>query len=305
MAQNNGRSRGGLGNSMWSNRGSYHRSVPRYQSSATKIDSEAAGLSNPEPAVYRPLPSVFSTAVTAAPIVENNTLQPQSININGREFVAPSPTADPNESGINKYVFAFQALKHFEQTCQRLGWKRIDLDASYKRTLEPDAWGFSEEHAEQNFKIDFYEFYQLIERALVLIQRVWGIDIQRGGSGINHNYHENVLRRLAYPDHPLRAYLGTGEGNEALWKAKELRNRWKDATMGKGATHPLKMYNVSWLVKTILDSLQRAYDPSKGKMDEYFRQAMQEGDTQVMETGTGEGAENWDWMTSDMDMDWE
>jgi hypothetical protein len=249
----------------------------------------------PESDALKPRPSAltFSTAVSTPPLLQ--------------EKEPTSPTANPSESGINKYNYAFQALKHFEQTCQRLGWKRIDLDASYKRTIEPEPWGFATEHAEQNFKIDFYEFYQLIERALVLIQKVWGVDVPRSSAGTaaQHNYHESVLRRLSNPDHPLRDYLGTGDGNTALWKAKELRNRWKDAATGKLATHPLRMYDVGWIVTTILDSLQRAYGPSKEKMDEYFHQAMTEGDTQVMETGSQDGPEDWDWMAPDDNMDWE
>lgn len=296
---------------MWSSNSSVQRPIHNYRyepTSNSRYSNFAVDrATGSEVAVYRPQTSAFTTAVTAAPIIHSTPdTRGQIVTVNGRDFNPPSPTADPDESGMNKYMFAYQALTHFEQTCQRLGWKRIDLDASFKRTLNPAELGFTEEHADQNFKIDFYEFYQLIERALVLIQRVWGIDISRGGSGVNHNYHENVLRRLAYPDHPLRAYLGVGDGNSALWKAKELRNRWKDAASGKMTTHPLKMYDVSWIIKTILDSLQRAYGPSKGKIDEYFCQAVSEGDTQVAQTGPNGGqATNWDWMTVDMDMDWE
>lgn len=323
---------------MWSSR-TYH-SAPRFTTANKRTESSSSNHTPPLPPIsrpsggyetpiHRPPPSTFTTAIKAAPLIQNSnkTSTPdvppggRGVTVNGHEFQPPSPTSDPHESGISKYVYAYQALTHFEQTCQRLGWKRIDLDASYKRTMDPGALGFTEEHADQNFKIDFYEFYQLIERALVLIQRVWGIDIDRGGSGGRngtHNYHENVLRRLSSPDHPLRDQLGVGDGNTALWKAKELRNRWKDAATGRAATHPLRMYDVSWIVRTILDGLQAAYAPSRARMDEYFRQAVAEGDCQPGQTdpiGTGGGGssngaggtqlENWDWMVVDMDMDWE
>ncbi|KAL2017111.1 hypothetical protein VTK56DRAFT_2583 [Thermocarpiscus australiensis] len=115
------------------------------------------------------------------------------------------------------------------------------------------------------FKLDFFEYYMLIERALVHLLSVFGVDIPRGhayshphprpqswysspskwdgangerGRGLEasiwkeaprHRYHANVLAALDREDNPLHATLGTGEVRRQLGRAKDLRNRWKTA----------------------------------------------------------------------------
>jgi len=114
------------------------------------------------------------------------------------------------------------------------------------------------------FKLDFFEYYMLIERALVHLLGVFGISISRGiptttatldyhnsmnanGLGLSngngripspdkpyrdrsdHRYHANVLEALDSLDNPLHAALGTGEVRRQLSRAKDLRNRWKTA----------------------------------------------------------------------------
>lgn len=107
------------------------------------------------------------------------------------------------------------------------------------------------------FKLDFFEYYMLLERALVHLQAVFGIVIGRGGLGgrgggggglagslhgggggglgeggggvYAHRYHANVLSALDKTDNPLHEVLGTGEVRKQLGRAKDLRNRWKMA----------------------------------------------------------------------------
>lgn len=198
------------------------------------------------------------------------------------------------------------ALQRFEQACQRLRWKFLDLEASYQRALAPDPWGFTAEDAERNFKIDFHEFYVWIEQAIVLLLLVWSISVPRdsflsdkdrrtgGGAGASHAYHHNVLRRLDEEYNPLHSSLGSGDVNQALWKAKELRNRWKDAAEGK-ETPPLKMYDLRWIVREVLGGLEMAYVAAK---EETVRAGESNGNEKDAEDGKG-----WDWMVDDMD--WE
>ncbi|KAH7309538.1 hypothetical protein B0I35DRAFT_440196 [Stachybotrys elegans] len=186
-----------------------------------------------------------------------------------------------------------QAFRRFQQTCQRLRWKHVDLQSSYQRALNPEAAGFSVADAEVNFKLDWHEFYSWIEQALVLVFRVFGFEIrsQGGDATTRHTYHHDVLRSLEDGDNPMRELLGTGDVYHALWKAKELRNRWKDAAEGK-ETPPLKMYDLSWVVSVILGGLEKAYVLAESRV------GMVAGGS-----GLNDGEEEWAWMAETMD--WE
>lgn len=198
-----------------------------------------------------------------------------------------------------------QSFQRFEQSCHRLRWKFIDLEASYGRAIAPRDWGFSAADAERNFKVDFYEFYSWIEQAIVFLLVVYGITVQRhaagsggGGSGpgmglnlSSHAYHHNVLRALDDETNPLHGPLGTGDVNQALWKAKELRNRWKDAAEGR-ETPALKMYDLQWIVRQILGGLEAAYVLALGEV---------QGEMDKMETTDVQ--DGWEWMVEKMDLD--
>ncbi|CEJ92930.1 hypothetical protein VHEMI08556 [[Torrubiella] hemipterigena] len=191
-----------------------------------------------------------------------------------------------------------QALQRFEQACQRLRWKFIDLEASYQRALVPQPHQFTPDDAERNFKIDFHEFYVWIEQAVVLLLHVFSIEIprtsflsdkdRRAGGSSSHAYHHNVLRCLDEVTNPLHEVLGKGDVNHALWKAKELRNRWKDAAEGR-ETPPLKMYDLRWIVRETLGGLEAAYTKAQQEV--------------ALVGGGREEEASWDWMVDDMD--WE
>lgn len=110
--------------------------------------------------------------------------------------------------------------------------------------------------AERQFKIDFYEFYALLERGLVCLLGVWGIVITASAAtpgisqavpvlqgdnnaasiigdslsfhGSAHRFHANVLAALEHPSNPLYPILGSGPVREYIGIAKEFRNKWKD-----------------------------------------------------------------------------
>lgn len=189
-----------------------------------------------------------------------------------------------------------QALHRFEQTCKRLRWKMIDLFHSLERASSPETWGFDPEDAEANFKVDFHESYVWIEQALVFLQLVFGVVIARGGGssgGATHAYHHNVLQALADAKSPLYAPLGKGVVKEALWKAKELRNRWKPVGQeeeGKEAP-PWKMYDVRWIVTTIMGGLEEAWVLARDRAGSDGREGFEEGEKE----------EGWSWMMEDGD----
>ncbi|KAI9896925.1 hypothetical protein N3K66_007947 [Trichothecium roseum] len=235
---------------------------------------------------------------------------------------AANPLPPQQQQQPSNRIAPLQALRRFEQACHRIRWKYIDLRASYERALAPEANGFTRLDAERNFKVDFHEFYAWLEQAVVLALKTFSITVQPGGGGAvgsgggggggqgsYHAYHHNVLRALEDEQGPLRACLGEGEVIAALWKAKELRNRWKDDKEGSGAkTTPLKMYDLGWLVETILGGLDEAY----GLAVASFRGDEEMGGAAAAaaagggeEDGGGERGEGegWEWMTEPMD--WE
>lgn len=95
--------------------------------------------------------------------------------------------------------------------------------------------------AELMFKLDFFEYYMLLERALVHLMGVFGIRVTGGfhhhggamankngngnGSGgekrSDHRFHANVLEALDDVRNPLNESLGKDEVRYALARAKE------------------------------------------------------------------------------------
>ncbi|RFU80827.1 hypothetical protein TARUN_1392 [Trichoderma arundinaceum] len=215
--------------------------------------------------------------------------------------VLPSGSSGAAASSLSP----LQAFHRFEQACQRLRWKYIDLETSYQRALSPQDYGFSVQDAEVNFKVDFHEFYVRIEQALVFVLLVFGIAVPRGSGGPRsqaaHTYHHNVLKTLDEEDNPLHGALGGGDVNHALWKAKELRNRWKDAAEGR-ETPPLKMYDLTWIVGQVLRGLEAAYGIAAARVE----QLKMEGNGHAEDGGVGDGVDTgdgWEWMVEPMD--WE
>ncbi|GAB1314826.1 hypothetical protein MFIFM68171_05036 [Madurella fahalii] len=145
-------------------------------------------------------------------------------------------------------------LARYTKIIRRLQWKLPFLAQGYNLAIDrvgKDPAVVSE--AELMFKLDFFEYYMLIERALVHLLGVFGVDIPRGhqpptlpghsgnaraAGGLaasawrdrrHHRYHANVLAALDQEDNPLHGTLGTGDVRQRLGRAKDLRNRWKTA----------------------------------------------------------------------------
>ncbi|KAE8139000.1 hypothetical protein BDV38DRAFT_281562 [Aspergillus pseudotamarii] len=140
-----------------------------------------------------------------------------------------------------------QELARFMKIVGRLKWKLPFLAEGYRLATLPADRGVDVAHAEIMFKIDFFEYYALLERAIVHLLGVFGVTVTgavtrsqstprlgRNRSRVAaHRYHANVLDTLEGETCPLHAVLGSGNVREQLRKAKELRNRWKTADMSK------------------------------------------------------------------------
>ncbi|KAH8652201.1 hypothetical protein BX600DRAFT_89594 [Xylariales sp. PMI_506] len=210
---------------------------------------QRAPPSEPQPQRLAPPPSTTSAATTRSP-------SPAAVSVSS---VASSTSAP---ASLHKsYTNAQRELSRYLKLVARLKWKLPFLAEGYR--IATDRAGRPREDIaahEIHFKIDFYEYYMHIERALVHLMGVYGIKVTglmdsvhsggsnpnnnnngngRGGSGgggsnHQHRYHANVLAALDRADNPLHEVLGKGEVRRQLARAKELRNRWKNGGESDG-----------------------------------------------------------------------
>ncbi|KXH31509.1 hypothetical protein CNYM01_06560 [Colletotrichum nymphaeae SA-01] len=228
----------GLGDSIWAARG---KAQPSYKYQSNQCHSSVITPAAPRPpspiknGAYRPA-TTTSTSGTLTPNGNGNGHG----NTNTNSPHAPRPSGGPS---------AQQEFKRYIQIVRRLKWKLPYLSHGYHHAIarpgsplyggETDA-----EEAELMFKLDFYEYYMLLERALVHLMGVFGITVSRDGwvttttstarqgngtQQATHTYHQNVIAALEKEDNPLHGALGSGEVVFQLLRAKELRNRWKYA----------------------------------------------------------------------------
>ncbi|OIW29451.1 hypothetical protein CONLIGDRAFT_327105 [Coniochaeta ligniaria NRRL 30616] len=241
---------------------------------------------------------------------------------------------------------SYNELTRYTKIVRRLKWKLPYLASGYRQAVDrvgPHADHQSRaQEAELMFKIDFFEYYMLIERALVHLLGVFGISVSPSFSrhhyksetgtgtpdaGYYHRYHANVLEALDSPENPLHEVLGVGEVRRQLWRAKDLRNRWKNvddpAAAGgegrngnyKGAaveSAPLESYDLEHILVIIFEGFDRAFIVA----EQYVLEEMQRG--RAVEGGDGENGavdvmdgfemaateeEQWEFMVEAMD--WE
>ncbi|KAL2867832.1 uncharacterized protein BJX67DRAFT_380769 [Aspergillus lucknowensis] len=205
--------------------------------------------------------SSLSKSRWAPPVTRNNENQkPSSTALHDRRGLL-SPTGE---------------LARFTKILARLKWKLPFLAEGYRLATLPADAGIDVSHAEIMFKLDFHEYYALLERALVHLLGVFGIAVSgapksQGWAG-SHRYHANVLEALEGETNPLRPVLGSGERHSQLRRAKELRNRWKTADLSqeererdefyskrKEGVMPLASYDLDKILSVTFDGLEDAY----------------------------------------------
>ncbi|KAI0844779.1 hypothetical protein F5Y00DRAFT_247906 [Daldinia vernicosa] len=167
-------------------------------------------------------------------------------------------------------------LSRFLKIVARLNWKMPFLKEGYRIAIDNAGKPPSQVEAHEiQFKLDFHEFYMLIERALVRLMGIFGIAVKNQGATINgvftlygsseggqHRYHANVLRALEDSKNPLNVIFGAPEVKKQLMRAKDLRNRWKNIDEADSASlppAPLSAYNLELMVQTILSAIERAH----------------------------------------------
>jgi hypothetical protein len=154
----------------------------------------------------------------------------------------------------------------------RLRWKAEMLMVSYYKALEivraasssTDPISVSHQHVSKNaqreadimkkqaetmFKVDFFEFYTLLERYITTCLSIVGVkvsgaapqtninalryitnpDLHRSRPLASHAFHANLLDALDDENCPLYASFGVHDVRVELGLAKDFRNAWKDA----------------------------------------------------------------------------
>lgn len=237
---------------------------------------------------------------------------------------APTPSGITQVAGQagNFRLAEVRELDRYTKIVRRMTWKYEFLDIGYRKAISrvgqlPEAAA----EAETMFKLDFFEFYMLLERALVHLLSVFRVTVSRDTPSFaqnndqaaaqwqkrtqaDHRYHANVLEALENPMNPFHEVLGTGEVRRQLGRAKELRNRWKTAADEKVGTHkmaaPLESYEFERIFSTIFSGLDEAFKIAH----EHVNRA---GEAEASGLTTAAAAavieEDWGFMTDAMD--WE
>ncbi|CAG8231061.1 unnamed protein product [Penicillium olsonii] len=230
-----------------------------------------------------------------------STLHHMSGLLNSRWAPTPSATVSrpqytrPQVSGSIRsggLLPPAEELSRFMKIVARLRWKLPFLAEGYRlATLESEDHMAEVSHAEMMFKIDFHEYYALLERAIVHLLAVFNIAVTARGSngpangtengpvGV-HRYHANVLEALREQTTPLAPVLGSGVVFSHLQKAKELRNRWKTADLTAEErerqgerTDVLRLADFDFedILSGIFAGLEEAYMRAKDHVDKCVR----------------------------------
>ncbi|KAF2676634.1 hypothetical protein K458DRAFT_321685 [Lentithecium fluviatile CBS 122367] len=189
----------------------------------------------------------------------------------------------------------------------RLQWKAQSLVASYIRARDivnagvqqngqphmreeleyAFMLGTNSEQAERMFKVDFFEFYALLERYIVVCLGIVGVHVseaprvnvnvlvyitnpvlQRTRPDAMHSFHANMLEALDEPSCPLHTSLGGREVRIQLGHAKDYRNAWKDADdAGRSDETRRKLpdFDLHQMLYHILDGCAKAHGVVQGQ----------------------------------------
>jgi hypothetical protein len=252
----------------------------------------------------------------------------------------PSSGAAPTSNGSTGSRSSLDELTRYTKIVRRLKWKLPYLAAGYQQAVDqagPDQANVAE--AELMFKLDFFEYYMLLERALVHLLGVFGISVSREfsqrhlqalavereirtgqpgtiNSRSSHRYHANVLEALDNIDNPLHAALGTGDVRRQLARAKDLRNLWKNADDAgakpvqiTSTAASLESYDLERILTTIFAGFDQGFVIAEQYVLEERRTSTSGGGDMNMRDANGApqwtvtDEEQWEFMVDAMD--WE
>lgn len=229
---------GGLKDSRWANP---NIQPVGWRQMSNCNDSARGSLSVPPGSrVSRTESSMISIREDSFPL-SNHALPPPRSQPPVSVSALASTTTLPLDSPPIQNHPAVAELVRYSKIVRRMKWKLPYLSDGFDAATSATN---PERHAEAElmFKLDFYEYYMLLERALVHLLGVFSIHISSApgayaGDGLkgrryatassNHAFHANVLGALDLESNPLHHILGVGEPRRLLGRAKQLRNLWK------------------------------------------------------------------------------
>ncbi|KAJ6014251.1 hypothetical protein N7540_008842 [Penicillium herquei] len=289
--------------------------------------SENARLNSSQPQSLRRPRSEYRIRAPNSPLAYG--AEPSSTS-----YLEPKPpytsTAPGKSYGSGSILPPSEELARFMKIVARLRWKLPFLAEGYRLATQVvhELGGITHAdvaQAEIMFKIDFHEYYALLERAIVHLLAVFNITVSSvggrgapGGVQVNgyqqgagiHRYHANVLQALEEESTPLSPILGTGRVLELLRKAKELRNRWKTADMTREerdrdpfemgrSVPPLASFDFDEILSGIFAGLEEAYVRTRIHVE----LCKKPGEAEESIFGESESESDWVFMVDAMD--WE
>jgi len=152
----------------------------------------------------------------------------------------------------NRTMEIVQAAAHQQSQYQpqhTMGSGASSVSGHQSRHSSHRKTNLAQKQAESMFKVDFFEFYTLLERYITDCLAIFGIsvsasvprqnfnalryeinpDLHRTRPMASHAFHANLLEALDDDKCPLAGSLGLQDVRVQLGIAKEYRNAWKDA----------------------------------------------------------------------------
>ncbi|KAK5062499.1 hypothetical protein LTR84_004572 [Exophiala bonariae] len=218
-----------------------------------------------------PLPSITHSTTSSDPCVKKTSVTPQPLGALQRQFQTRQLDLQRFQRLFRRLKWKANSLTHWSHRAlsltqehiraQQMTREVVHAHPSPQRNPTTSLGRYEMEidpiEAERQFKIDFYEFYALLERGIVCLLGVWGMAVDssnnsntrendpdnmgpaalgsgnlignsRAFHGSSHRFHANLLAALDHPSNPLHLILGTGDARDYIGIAKEFRNKWKD-----------------------------------------------------------------------------
>ncbi|KAJ1329011.1 hypothetical protein MN608_05742 [Microdochium nivale] len=241
---------------------------------------------------------------------------------------APSSVTDSPGDPDQPVSCDERQLARFHKLAKRLEWKMPFLEFGYAKATH--ASGLPQSVIDENeihFKLDYYEYYMLLEQALVSLLGVYGVTVDRHASlpfaanasargaravpssklDYKHRYHANVLSALESPVTPLGAVFGVESVRKQLLRAKELRNRWKyveedDGSSSDESAASLESYNLDEILQTVQTAIGYGYEIARRDVADSRDRARAKEPSEPEDEQASSG--DWDFMVNNA-MDWE
>lgn len=228
----------GLSSSRWASGRPYHfNKIPTQAATTTTLSSTHTTYQT----------SHTETLTSTTPATTSTTTIHKPVSVTNGAIPSNSPGAPYQidfRSALNRIPTPWAELARYTKIVRRLKWKLPFLAYAYNAAIDRTITDEQRGEAELMFKLDFFEYYMLVERALVHLLGVFGIQITgafgtrvgNAGHGLpgratregweqsDHRFHANVLEALDDERNPLHEALGKDDARFSLARAKECKD---------------------------------------------------------------------------------